>query len=774
MEGTEKSQKWQWKEKPDFAIQAGDMVQVGSQLHWERFWRKIATASDPVNPGVPFASNLPYFLAVGNHEIYNSKDEYGVYVDNTTAIERFPAYTDNPPNNSSNPAWEERYYSFTYGCATFIVLDTNNTSDDFFDNSTYYPDGVTPDWEPESEQYKWMVEELKKAQKNSVFTFIVMHPSPYCRADHGDPKDKLSSYKIRALDGTFRAYGVDAVLASHDHLYERCLTGPDGFWEEMDEKDVNNLNYFVMGNSGQASRVPVEGWETWMDITGNDGPPYYTKYFYEWAGQDELASHLSVNIEKENEKDWKCTFKIIRTDGEVFDEFYIEREDPLYEQNSLYTEPYLQNVQENGITVQWWTVEETEDNYVKYGPSLEYKEQAGTEYVPSMGKYLHQAKITGLKKGTEYKYKVASDSIESREYSFKTAPDKFTDIHFAILGDGRTDNMEVLGRHRKITDLAWNSNIDFIMEIGDEVCTGETIHWWRFLRQLATATDEDFPGPPIASHIPYYLAIGNHEIYVPRGDGLLEGYGEGNLTTSMENFIACTDNPPNNSRNPLWEERFYSFTYGPATFIVLDTNNTSDDFYDNHDYLPDKSTPDWEPESEQYLWMIEELKKAQENSIFTFICMHPSPYTRGTHGNPEEVQSGWHLRALDEVFRQYGVDGVLASHDHLIERCLTGPAGYWEEMDEKDVNNLNYFVIGNSGHSSRGAKENWETWMDIKGNDGPPYYTKYFYDWEKTDHSSYLDVKIEKESEKLWKCTFKIIRDDGEIFDEFYIERRYD
>ncbi|HID72456.1 TPA: hypothetical protein EYP38_00825 [Candidatus Micrarchaeota archaeon] len=126
---------------------------------------------------------------------------------------------------------------------------------------------------------------------------------------------------------------------------------------------------------------------------------------------------------------------------------------------------------------------------------------------------------------------------------------------------------------------------------------------------------------------------------------------------------------------------------------------------------------------------------------------------------------------MDPVFRQYGVDAVLSSHDHMVERCLTGPLGYEQAMDEADPVNLNYIVMGNSGQNARYAKDGWETWMDITGNDGPPYYTRYFYDWAGTDHVSFVDLSIDPIGPGRWKAHFQIIRDDGEIFDPFSLER---
>ena len=230
----------------------------------------------------------------------------------------------------------------------------------------------------------------------------------------------------------------------------------------------------------------------------------------------------------------------------------------------------------------------------------------------------------------------------------------------------------------------------------------------------------------------------------------------------MRRFKAYVDNPPNENSEPAWEERYYSFTYGPATFIAIDGTAS---------YLDLDLCPDWREGSEQYEWMINELEKAKENSVFTFIITHPSPFSRGPHGNPENFQTGYNLRVLDPVFREYGVDAVLGSHDHMVEHSLTGPPGYETEMDVTNPENLNYFVMGNSGVYTREVEEGWETWMDILDNDGPPYYTVYFYDWQDTDFSSYLDVFIQKVSEHKWECTFKFVRNDGEVFNEFTIQR---
>ena len=68
-----------------------------------------------------------------------------------------------------------------------------------------------------------------------------------------------------------------------------------------------------------------------MDILGNDGRPYYTVYFYDWAGDDTLCSFADVDITYSQKGLWRATFQVVRSDGKTFDTFSIDRKDPLHE-----------------------------------------------------------------------------------------------------------------------------------------------------------------------------------------------------------------------------------------------------------------------------------------------------------------------------------------------------------------------------------------------------------------------------------------------------------
>jgi hypothetical protein len=96
----------------------------------------------------------------------------------------------------------ERYYAFRRGPLHFFALDSD----------PHEPDGI----EVGSVQAQWLQAAL--AASNAPFKLVYFHHPPFSSSDHG------STY---ALQWPFRAWGADAVIAGHDHAYERLVV--DGF-----------------------------------------------------------------------------------------------------------------------------------------------------------------------------------------------------------------------------------------------------------------------------------------------------------------------------------------------------------------------------------------------------------------------------------------------------------------------------------------------------------------------------------------------------------------
>jgi tartrate-resistant acid phosphatase type 5 len=112
----------------------------------------------------------------------------------------------------------ERYYELVWGPLHLFALDSD----------PHEPDGVTAD----SDQAKWL--QTRLAASTSPWQLVYMHHPPYSSGDHGSSED---------MRWPFAAWGVDVVLAGHDHHYERI--------------EQDGIVYFVNGLGGYPDRYAV-------------------------------------------------------------------------------------------------------------------------------------------------------------------------------------------------------------------------------------------------------------------------------------------------------------------------------------------------------------------------------------------------------------------------------------------------------------------------------------------------------------------------------------
>lgn len=157
----------------------------------------------------------------------------------------------------------ERYYNFTWGPVEFFALD----------NESNEPDGVGSG----STQAQWLQAGL--AASTTPWQIVYMHYPAYSSGPHG-PTDWAQ--------WPYAEWGADAVLAGHDHTYERLI--------------VDGIPYFVNGLGGGA----IYNFE---DIGSQSVMRYNATYGALWG---EASEH-------------KLTFRFISIDGEIVDIFEITR-----------------------------------------------------------------------------------------------------------------------------------------------------------------------------------------------------------------------------------------------------------------------------------------------------------------------------------------------------------------------------------------------------------------------------------------------------------------
>lgn len=182
-----------------------------------------------------------FYPSMGNHDWYT-----------TDAVPYLSYFT--LPNN-------ERYYTFTISDVQFFALDSDPNE----------PDGISNT----SIQAHWLKTEL--ANSPATWKIVYLHHAPYSSSAHGSNA---------TLQWDFKAWGADAVLAGHDHTYERLT--------------VNDMLYIVNGLGGQPSRYAF-----------NDPPIAGSQVRYN-------ASHGAVLVEADA---LHLTFNFITTDNEVIDNY---------------------------------------------------------------------------------------------------------------------------------------------------------------------------------------------------------------------------------------------------------------------------------------------------------------------------------------------------------------------------------------------------------------------------------------------------------------------
>jgi predicted MPP superfamily phosphohydrolase len=167
----------------DFILFGGDMVEWGAEQndYDTYFWPHWTDINN---------SGIPIYYAIGNHDYKG----YTVAHDEVNA-ETWLANVNNPGN--------EFYFSFNseQNDTHFIIL-----------NSEYYFEDVNTT--RQQAQINWLISDL---QENTIERTVVMIHRGFYGAHPGHQADKPPI--VNAFEDIFVEYGIDVVLAAHDHCF---------------------------------------------------------------------------------------------------------------------------------------------------------------------------------------------------------------------------------------------------------------------------------------------------------------------------------------------------------------------------------------------------------------------------------------------------------------------------------------------------------------------------------------------------------------------------
>ncbi len=295
--------------------------------------------------------------------------------------------------------------------------------------------------------------------------------------------------------------------------------------------------------------------------------------------------------------------------------------------------PYLQMGSSSAMTVRWRTSTAT-DSRVQFGNAAGNLTQSVSDAALTTE---HEIRVTGLIANTKYFYSFGSTSTvlggNDSDHFFYTSPNLGDTVPFRawIVGDSGTADANA----RSVRDayLSYNgaTYTNLFLMLGDNAYN--------------SGTDPEYQAavfdmyPTILRRTPLWSTIGNHDTSQstnPPSD--LPYFQAFTLPIAAEAGGVASGT-----------EKYYSFDYGNAHFICLDSMTSSR-----------------APGSPMLTWLESDLSQNTQPWIIAF--WHHPPYTKGSHNSDTEVELIEMRANVLPILESWGVDLVLAGHSHSYER----------------------------------------------------------------------------------------------------------
>ncbi len=329
-------------------------------------------------------------------------------------------------------------------------------------------------------------------------------------------------------------------------------------------------------------------------------------------------------------------------------------------ETTFLVKPYLQDAEPTSIKIMWETSSEGE-SIVEWGRTPKLAENtSGTSYKVDYGpSRLHEVQLTGLKRFTEYYYRVRTGKLKSAIFQFKTPPfaNETGSFNLVAMSDMQldwqhTNKFSEVVNEGIITYLANEfggkvpDNLALVMVPGDLVENGSKYHQWK---------DHFFnPAEKLFAEVPVYPVLGNHE--------------------RNSNFYFKYFALPENG-TPAYAEHWWYKDYGNVRIIGLNSN----DGYADSKY--------------QFDWLEKVLAETEKEDDIDFVFAqlhHPHKSELWIPG--ERKSSGKVVKMLEEFSTKTGKPSIhFFGHTH----------GY-SRGQSKDHNHL-WVNVASAG----GAIDNW-------------------------------------------------------------------
>lgn len=277
--------------------------------------------------------------------------------------------------------------------------------------------------------------------------------------------------------------------------------------------------------------------------------------------------------------------------------------------------------------------------------------------------FIFRANATGLEAGTTYYYQIINGEMMSDVYSFKTYDNQsYTFIHASDTQALRDSEFAVAGNALRTVVNAYHP--EFIVETGDLINTQNSEDEWRWF--FGNAQD-------VLSKYAFFPVVGNHEQN--------DSYDAVSFREHFTMSNTCT-------AEGVTPGTVYSYDYGPAHFVVINTE--------------DKKTL-----SQQAAWADQDMQATDKD--FIILMAHRGLY--GARGTLDDV-----IEAFGNVIDKNEVDLVLQGHDHSYIRTTI-------KNGQPSKDGTVYLESGGSGVKQVSHEDDRPDYAEITADPGKPAFS---------------------------------------------------
>lgn len=283
-------------------------------------------------------------------------------------------------------------------------------------------------------------------------------------------------------------------------------------------------------------------------------------------------------------------------------------------------------------SVDWWPVDGR-----PVGDQAVQRVHAPTSVTAMLDDDLWIAALDGLPAHGFVAYSARTTAGSTAPQVFRVGVPPGQSFRFAAFGDTRT-NHDV---HRAVIEAVAGENIEFLAHTGDMVENGGVEAQWDTFFQIER---------PVLEKTPIVPAIGNHDMGARqyfRHYFMLERWAKA--------------------------RRYFAHDWGNLRVVVIDGGIECRDG------------------CEQNVFAARALEEGARRNMLMVMMLHWPPYSSGKHGSNMNVQ-----KPVSELARRYGVELVIAGHDHNYERT-------------KPIDGVTYIVSGSAGAPIRPVNPQWFT-----------------------------------------------------------------